>query len=83
MIFAGPKRGRPTPGFQFLYVCLDVRLFVDLSLRSNFGPYTFFKGQRDKGTTQELGDLGTWELGNLGTWELGNLGTWELKNLGT
>ena len=70
----------------------DVRL-----LRSNFGLYTFIKGQRDKGTkgqrdkgtkgkrdkgTKGQRDLGTWELGNLGTWELGNLGTWELGNLG-
>ena len=95
-IFAGPKRGRPTPGFS-IFMRSDVRSLVRL-LRSNFGPYTFIKGQRDTGTqgqrdkgkkgqrdkgTWELGNLGTWELGNLGTWEIGNLGTWELRNLGT
>ena len=59
-MFAGPKRGRPTPGFSIFIrslVCSfggsDVRL-----LRSNFGPYTFIKGQRDT-RTQGKRDKGT------------------------
>ena len=44
-----------------------------LSLRSNFGPYTFIKGQRDKGTEGQR-DKGTKGQRNFGTWELGKLG---------
>ena len=89
-IFAGPKRGRPTPGFS-IFTCSDraseqaslVRL-----LRSNFGPYTFIKGQRDKGTTQEQRNKWTNEQRNKGTRNKGtkeqrNKGTKELGNIGT
>ena len=41
MIFAGPKRSQPTPGFS-ICICLFVRLYVYL-FWSKFGPYTFIK----------------------------------------
>ena len=64
--------------------------------RSNFGPYTFIKGQRHKGTTQEHRNKGTTheQRDNTGTKEQRETGTkeqrnktnkrtWELGNLGT
>ena len=73
--------------FQFSYVRSDTQS-VGRSLRSNFGPYTFIKGQRDKGTTQELGNTGTQdtvtqEHRNTGTQEHRNTGTQEHRNTGT
>ena len=61
--------------FQFSYV-RSFASFVCL-LRSNFGTYTFFKGQRDKGSKGQRvkGTKGQSNLGTKGTWELGNLGT--------
>ena len=64
LIIAGPKRSRSTPGFS-IFIRSFVRSFgasewatyVRL-LRSNFGPYTFIKGQRDKGIKGQM-DKGT------------------------
>ena len=64
-VFAGPKTGRPTPGFSIFirsdrptFVRLFIRSFFFLQ-RSNFGLYTIIKGQRDKGTTQEHRNIET------------------------
>ena len=94
-IFAAPKRGRPTPGFSIFIRSnrpTDRATFVRLH-RSNFGPYTFIKGQRDKGTTQvhrnkgttqeQRDSTGTKEQRNKGTKEQQNKGTKEQKNKGT
>ena len=67
-MFAGPKRGRPTPGFSIVIRSVGwllVHFYIRL-LRSKFNPYTFIegqkdkvtKGQRDKGTNGQL-DKGT------------------------
>ena len=59
-IIAGPKRGRPTPGFSIFIpsvgrsVGRSVAWSVGPSPRSNFGPYTFIKGQRDKKKSPNL-----------------------------
>ena len=96
--FAGPKGGRPTPGFSIFIrtsVRPYVRTYVRTSLRSNFGPYTFIKGQRDntetkgqyrnKGTTkgQQRDNKGPKEQRNKGTKEQRNTGTKEQRNKGT
>ena len=94
MFIAGPKRGQPTPGFS-IFIRTFVRTFVRPSLRSNFGPYTFIKGQRDntgtkgqyrnKGTTkgQQRDNIGPKEQRNKGTKEHRNKGTKEQRNNGT
>ena len=76
--------------FQFLSATS-----VRPSLRSNFGPYTFIKGQRDntgtkgqyrnKGTTkgQQRENKGPKEQRNKGTKEHRNKGTKEQRNNGT
>ena len=46
--FPDPREAGLHLAFQFSYICLFT-LFVCL-LRSNFGTYTFIKGQRDKGS---------------------------------
>ena len=52
--------------------------------RSNFGLYTFIKGQRDKGATQEHRNKGTTqEQRNKGTEEQRKKGTQEKTNKGT
>ena len=90
--FAGPKRGRPTPGFS-IFIRLHGRIVC--LLRWNFGPYTFIKGQkgqRDKGTKgqkdkgtkgkREKREKGTKGQRDKGTKGLGNLETLELWNIG-
>ena len=61
LVIAGPKRGRPTPAFS-IFIRSD-RATEQASVvrlqRSNFVPYTFIKGQRDIGTTQEHRNKGT------------------------
>ena len=74
-----PRGAGLEEAFQFSFARPSVRP----SLRSNFGPYTFIKRQRDKGTTQELGNTGTKEHRNTETWEHGNLGTRKLGNTET
>ena len=74
--------------FVRLFARSLVRSLARSSLRSNFGPYTFIKGQRDKGTKQELGNTGTQDTGTqehriTGTQEYRNTGTQEHRNTGT
>ena len=78
-------RTQQGPAYTWLF---NFHTFVRSSLRSNFNPYTFIKGQRDKGTTQELGNTGTQYTGtkehrNTGTQEHRNTGTQEHRNTGT
>ena len=72
MIFAGPKRGRPTPGFS-IFIRSDraterptERATYVRLLRSNFVPYTLIEGKRDKGTKGKR-DQGTKGQRNKGT----------------
>ena len=82
--------------FQFLYVRTEQANKQPSLVRlqgSHFYPYTFIKGQRDTGTTQEhrnkgttheqRDNSGTKEQRNKGTKEQRKLGTWELGNMGT
>ena len=68
--------------FLFSYVRSDVCL-----LRSNFGTYTFIKGQRDKGTQgqRDKGTKGQRDTGTQGHRDKGTkkFGTKELWNKGT
>ena len=80
LLIAGPKRGRLTPGFS-IFVPTERLTLVRLQ-RSNSGPYTFIKGQRDNGTTQEHRNKGTTQeqRDNTGTKEHRNKGTKEPRN---
>ena len=81
--------------FQFSYVGSFACLLVRPSLRSNIGPYTFIKGQRDntgtkgqyrnKGTTkgQQTDNKGPKEQRDKGTKEHRKKGTKEQRNNGT
>ena len=55
-VLPDPRRAGLHLAFQFSYVRSVGHSFVS---EIKFGPNTFIKGQRDKGTTQELGNLGT------------------------
>ena len=83
-----PRRAGLEQAFQFSYVRTSVRsyvcTFVRPSLRSNFGPYTFIKGQRDntgtKGQYRNKGTTKGQQRDNKGPKEQRNKGTKEQRN---